>query len=136
MSIHPVRHTYGLIKKYKEFVISVPTIDMLRDVLIAGRSSGPEKLKKMSVTFIQSKEVKTPSIKEAAANIECRVVEEKSYGNYAFFAAEAVNFVQNEEAFKNNQPDVKLGFMAHLAPGTNKFVVFDERVYEISPKEV
>ncbi|MCO6041223.1 flavin reductase family protein [Thermococcus alcaliphilus] len=136
VSIHPARYTHGLIKKYKEFVISVPTINMLRDVLIAGRKSGPEKLKKMNITFIPSKKVKTPSIKEAAANIECKVIEEKSYGNYTFFAAEIVNFVQNEEAFKNNQPDVKFGFMAHLAPGTNKFVVFDDKIYEIPTREL
>jgi len=65
VSIHPARYTHGLIKKYKEFVISVPTINMLRDVLIAGRKSGPEKLKKMNITLIPSKKVKTPSIKRS-----------------------------------------------------------------------
>ncbi|MEM0059324.1 MAG: flavin reductase, partial [Desulfurococcaceae archaeon] len=35
-SIAPTRYTYKLVKKYGEFVISVPGLEMLRDVWITG----------------------------------------------------------------------------------------------------
>ena len=42
VSINPKHHTHNLIRKYKEFVISIPSIEILKDVLIAGRKSGPD----------------------------------------------------------------------------------------------
>ena len=136
VAIHPNHFTHNLIKKYKEFVISVPTINMLKDVLIAGRRSGPNKVKQMNITLVPSKKVKTPSIKEAPANLECKVIDEKPYGNYTFFVAEVVDYTQKEEAFKNNKPNIESKFMAHLAPGTNEFVIFKNEVYKIDNKDI
>lgn len=55
VAVSPRRYTHGLIKKYGEFVISVPTLKMLDDVWIAGTKSGPSKLKEMSITLVPSK---------------------------------------------------------------------------------
>ena len=129
VTIHPSHYTHHLIKKYKEFVISVPIVNMLKDVLIAGRKSGPNKLKDMSITLVPSKKIKTPSIEETLANLECKVIDERSYGNYTLFVAEVVDYTQKGEAFKDNKPNIKFKFIAHLAPGTNDFVVFGREVY-------
>ncbi|RLG84675.1 MAG: flavin reductase family protein [Thermoprotei archaeon] len=136
VAIHSNHYTHKLIKKYNEFVVSVPTIDMLRDVIIAGRKSGPSKVKQMNITLIPSKKVKTPSIKEAVANLECKVVDEKLYGNYTFFVAEVVDYTQNEEAFNNNRPNTEYKFMAHLSPGTNEFIIFKNEIYKFDIKDL
>ncbi|ACS89583.1 flavin reductase family protein [Thermococcus sibiricus] len=136
VSINPHRYTHDLIKKYKEFVISIPSIEILKDVLIAGRKSGPDKLKHMSITLLPSKRIQTPSIKEALANLECKVIDERNYGNYTFFVAEVVDYTQKEEAFKNNKPNIEFKFMAHLAPGTNDFVTFGREIYRWDTKDL
>jgi flavin reductase (DIM6/NTAB) family NADH-FMN oxidoreductase RutF len=41
VAIAPIRYTYRLVKKYGEFVIAVPGLNMLHDVWIAGSAQGP-----------------------------------------------------------------------------------------------
>ncbi|AAL80726.1 flavin reductase family protein [Pyrococcus furiosus DSM 3638] len=127
VAVAPQRTTHGLIKKYKEFVISVPSLDMLRDVWIAGTKKGPAKLKEMNITLIPSKNVSVPSIKEALANIECKVIDERDYGDHIWFVGEVVGYSYNEEAFKNGKPNPKAKFLAHLS--WTEFVTFSEEIY-------
>lgn len=129
VSIAPKRYTHKLIEKEKEFVVSVPTLEMLEDVWIAGTKSGPEKLKDMKINLIDSKKVKVKSIKEAVANLECRLIDKKNYGDHTFFVGEVVNYEYNEEAFKNGKPSLHFNFLAHLA--LNEFVTFDKEIYKM-----
>lgn len=124
VSISPKRYTHKLIKKYGEFVVSVPTMEMLNDVWIAGTKSGMEKLDKMKLNFVESKKVKTMSIKEAIANIECKVIDERNYGDHTLFIGEVLNYSYNKDAFKNGKPDIDFKFISHVH--TNEFVTFDK----------
>ncbi|MEM4625005.1 MAG: flavin reductase family protein, partial [Thermosphaera sp.] len=65
VSISPKRYTHKLITRYKEFVLSVPTIKLLREVWIAGTRSGPGKLSEMKITLEKSRLIGVPSVKEA-----------------------------------------------------------------------
>lgn len=123
VSISPKRYTHKLIKKYGEFVVSVPTMEMLNDLWIAGTKSGIEKLSKMKINFIKSKKVKTMSIKEAIANIECKVIDEKNYGDHTLFIGEVLNYSYNKEAFPDRKPNVDFKPVAHLY--MNEFITFD-----------
>ncbi|MEM2715632.1 MAG: flavin reductase family protein [Candidatus Thermoplasmatota archaeon] len=123
VSISPKRYTHKLIKKYGEFVVGVPTMEMLNDVWVGGTKSGPEKLSKMKISFIPSKKVKTMSIKEAVANIECRVIDEKNYGDHTLFIGEVLSYSYSKEAFKNSMPNIDFKFIAHVH--TNEFITFD-----------
>ncbi|AFK22347.1 flavin reductase family protein [Pyrococcus sp. ST04] len=127
VAIAPKRTTHGMIKKYGEFVVSVPSLEMLKDVWIAGTKKGPSKLKEMSITLIPSKKVKVPSIKEALANIECEVVDARDYGDHTWFVGKVVDFTYKEEAFKNGKPNLKAKFLAHLS--WVEFVTFSEEIY-------
>ena len=128
VAISPKRYTHGLIKQYKEFVISVPTLEMLKDVWIAGTKSGPNKLEEMGITFIDSKKVKAKSIKEAVANLECKVIDERRYGDHTFFVGEVIHYTYNEAAFRNNKPNLKYNFLAHVA--LNEFVTFEDEIHK------
>lgn len=127
VAIAPQRYTWKLVKKYKEFVISVPSLDMLDDVWIAGTKRGPEKLKEMNVTLVPSKAIETPSIKEALANLECRVVDERDYGDHTWFVGEVVGSSYQEHAFRDGKPNLEAGFLAHAA--WTDFVTFEKKVY-------
>jgi flavin reductase (DIM6/NTAB) family NADH-FMN oxidoreductase RutF len=70
-------HSYKALKKSKECVIAIPTVDMLDAVVGIGTCSGADtdKFAKFKLTALPAKRVKAPLIKECVANIECRVVE-------------------------------------------------------------
>ncbi|HID43263.1 MAG TPA: flavin reductase family protein [Archaeoglobaceae archaeon] len=118
ISIGHTRYTNKLIKEQKDFVIAVPTIELLKDVWIAGTTSGSKvnKAEKMSVTFILSKKVKAPSIKECQANIECRVVDEVEVGDHTLFVGEIVD-ASCGDAFITGEPDLNYSFIMHSGFG-------------------
>jgi flavin reductase (DIM6/NTAB) family NADH-FMN oxidoreductase RutF len=113
------RYTKKLIDEQKDFVVAVPTVELLKDVWIAGTVSGAKEKKKdlMSLTFVPSKVVKAPSIKECAANIECKVVKEVETGDHVFYVGEAVN-VSCGDAFKEGKADIQnFRFLMHASFG-------------------
>lgn len=130
VSVAPKRFTHGLISKYGEFVVSVPSVDMIDDVWLAGSLSGPDKVGKMRITFSQGKAVKLPVINEALANLECRVIDRRDYGDHTLFVGEVVYTHSRPEAYVDNEPKLKAGFLAHVA--FNRFVTFREEV--LKPK--
>jgi len=70
-------YSYRALKKTRECVIAIPTVDMLDTVVGVGTCSGAEtdKFAKFGLTPLPGKVVGAPLIKECLANIECRVVE-------------------------------------------------------------
>ncbi len=124
------RYTRKLIEEQKDFVVSVPTMELLRDVWIAGTLSGARenKAERMSVTFIPSEKVRAPSIKECQANLECRVVNEVETGDHVFFVGEIVN-VTHGDAFEDEKPSVSdFKFIMHAFSGPNFIWQGDEIV--------
>lgn len=133
VSIAPTRYTYRLVKKYREFVISVPSVDMVEDVWVAGSEHGPEKLRKTKFKFVSASKVGTPIIKNALANLECKVVDEHSYGDHVLFVGEVIAYSYREDVFRGGEPQLEAGFLAHIA--YNKFTTFSKEVMiPTSPK--
>ena len=73
----PWNYSYAALRKTKECVIAIPTVDLLDKVVGVGTCSGADtdKFSKFRLTPVQGKVVKAPLIKECLANIECRVVD-------------------------------------------------------------
>jgi flavin reductase (DIM6/NTAB) family NADH-FMN oxidoreductase RutF len=70
-------YSFAALRKTKECVISIPTVDMLDKVVGIGTCSGADtdKFEKFKLTPVKGREVKAPLIKECLANIECKVVD-------------------------------------------------------------
>jgi flavin reductase (DIM6/NTAB) family NADH-FMN oxidoreductase RutF len=70
-------HSFTALRKTKECVLSIPTVDMLDTVVGIGTCSGADtdKFAKFRLTPVRGTKVKAPLIKECLANIECRVVD-------------------------------------------------------------
>ena len=70
-------HSFAALRKNRECVIAIPTVDMLDQVVGIGTCSGADtdKFTKFKLTPVQGKVIKAPLIKECLANIECRVVD-------------------------------------------------------------
>lgn len=70
-------HSFAALRKTRECVIAIPTVDMLDQVVGIGTCSGADtdKFAKFKLTPVQGQIVKAPLIKECLANIECKVVD-------------------------------------------------------------
>lgn len=73
----PWNYSFAALRKTKECVIAIPTVDMLDKVVGIGTCSGADtdKFKKFRLTPVKAKHVRAPLIKECLANIECRVID-------------------------------------------------------------
>jgi flavin reductase (DIM6/NTAB) family NADH-FMN oxidoreductase RutF len=70
-------HSFAALRKSRECVVAIPTVDMLDQVVGVGTCSGADtdKFARFKLTPVQGKVVKAPLIKECLANIECRVID-------------------------------------------------------------
>ena len=73
----PWNYSYAALRKSKECVISVPTVDLLDKVVGVGTCSGADtdKFEKFGLTPVKGKYVRSSLIKECLANIECKVID-------------------------------------------------------------
>ena len=73
----PWNASYAALRKAKECVIAIPTVDLLDTVVGVGTCSGADtdKFVKFGLTPVAARHVGAPLIAECLANIECRVVD-------------------------------------------------------------
>lgn len=70
-------HSFAALRKSRECVIAIPTVDMLDKVVGIGTCSGADtdKFAKFHLTPVKGKVVGAPLIRECLANIECKVID-------------------------------------------------------------
>jgi flavin reductase (DIM6/NTAB) family NADH-FMN oxidoreductase RutF len=70
-------YSFAALRKTKECVIAIPTVDMLDKVIGVGTCSGADtdKFEKFMLTPVKAKHLEAPLIKECLANIECKVID-------------------------------------------------------------
>lgn len=70
-------HSFAALRKHRECVIAIPTVDLLDTVVGIGTCSGADtdKFAKFKLTPVPAKLVRPPLIKECLANIECKVID-------------------------------------------------------------
>ncbi|MDD2882185.1 MAG: flavin reductase family protein [Rhodoferax sp.] len=87
-------HSFAALRKNRECVIAIPTVDMLDKVVGIGTCSGADtdKFEKFKLTPMLGKVVRSPLIKECLANIECRVIDIVEKHNIVVLEAVAACF--------------------------------------------
>lgn len=70
-------YSFRALRRTKECVIAIPTVDMLDEVVGIGTCSGADadKFAKFGLTPVPATKVRAPLLGECLANIECRVVD-------------------------------------------------------------
>jgi flavin reductase (DIM6/NTAB) family NADH-FMN oxidoreductase RutF len=113
-------HSFAALRKTKECVIAIPTIDMLDTVVGIGTCSGTDtdKFAKFKLTAVPGDVVKAPLIEDCLANIECKVADIVTKHNIVVLEAVAAHI----------DPERKERRMLH-AVGDGTFVV-DGRKYD------
>lgn len=87
-------YSFAALRKNKECVIAIPTVDMLDKVVGIGTCSGAntDKFTKFKLTPVPGKVIRPPLIKECLANIECKVVDIVKKHNIVVLEAVAAYF--------------------------------------------
>ncbi len=77
MTTGPWNYSFAALRKTKECVIAIPTVDLLDTVVGIGTCSGADtdKFQKFKLTPVRGKNVQAPLIQECLANIECQVLD-------------------------------------------------------------
>jgi flavin reductase (DIM6/NTAB) family NADH-FMN oxidoreductase RutF len=129
VSIRPERHSFALIEKTREFVVNIPTMNILKETLSCGRMSGKEhdKFKETNLTPLPARKVKPPIIKECIAHLECKLHSQFATGDHTIFVGEIVEAYADKEAFigKYNLKSARMIF--HL--GGNEFATLAPKVF-------
>lgn len=84
ISLKNSRYSLELIRETKEFTVNIPSVSRFKETDYCGLVSGKERNKFDDTGFtpVNSKRVATPIIEECPYNIECRVVNEISVGEW------------------------------------------------------
>ena len=84
--------TFKTLKRTKECVISIPTVEFAKKVVACGNCSGREvdKFETIGLTPLAASRVRAPLIAECYANLECRVVDTREVNRYCLFILEVL----------------------------------------------
>jgi len=80
-------YSFDILKKSKECVINIPTVELASEVVGVGNTTGSkiDKFKKFKLSKEKASFVKVPMIAQCYANLECKVVDMKMATKYNIF---------------------------------------------------
>ncbi|MFQ5999510.1 MAG: flavin reductase family protein [Candidatus Bathyarchaeia archaeon] len=132
ISIAPKRYSHRLIEETKEFVVNVPTMDMVKETLFCGRRSGRtyDKFKETQLTPLPAKMVQTPIIKECVAHLECKLDQQITVGDHTLFIGSVLTAYADEGVFDEKFDLKKVKPIYHM--GGDDFVTVVPEI--VSPR--
>lgn len=130
IGLAPKRHSRTLIDESQEFIINIPTLELLQSVYACGSFSGRsfDKFKKAGLTPIPAKKVKAPAIRECVAHLECIVDSEVTTGDHVLFVGKVVAAYANPGVFTERYSLEAARMLYHA--GGNNFAVLDPKIYK------
>lgn len=128
MSIAPKRYSHQLIEETKEFVVNIPTMDIVRETLFCGRRSGRtyDKFKETRLTLLPAKMVKPPIIKECVAHLECKLDQQITAGDHTLFIGRVLTAYANKGVFDEKFDVKKVKPIYHM--GGDDFVTIASKI--------
>ena len=130
ISVSPKRHSHTLIQESQEFVINIPTLELLQATYACGSFSGRsfDKFKKAGLTPIPARKVKAPAIRECIAHLECTVESEVTTGDHTVFVGNVVAAYANPGVFTESYDLKNARMLYHV--GGNNFAILDPKIYK------
>jgi flavin reductase (DIM6/NTAB) family NADH-FMN oxidoreductase RutF len=85
-------YSYELVRRSKQCVINVPTVDLVRAVIGIGNSHGSDvdKFAEFGLTAVDATKVGAPLIAECYANFECKLTDMSLINRFSVFVFEVV----------------------------------------------
>ena len=130
ISIAPGRHSHKLIVESGEFIVNIPTLELLQAVYACGSLTGRsfDKFKKTNLTQMPGKKVKVPAIRECIAHLECKVDDQLVTGDHTIFVGKILEAYADMGIFAETY-DLKKARMLYHAGGNN-FSLLDPKNYK------
>jgi flavin reductase (DIM6/NTAB) family NADH-FMN oxidoreductase RutF len=130
ISLAPTRHSYTLIEESGEFVVNIPTLEILQAVYACGSLTGRsfDKFKKTNLSQIPAKKVKAPAIRECIAHLECSVDNKFTTGDHTIYVGEILEAYADMGVFSESYDLKKARMLYHL--GGNNFGILDPKIYK------
>ncbi|KGN03005.1 flavin reductase [Clostridium novyi A str. 4570] len=99
VAIRPERLSYKYIKENGEFVVNLPSRDLVKAVDFCGVKSGTtvDKIKEMNFTLEDSDNISVPYIDECPITLECKVKNIIPLGSHDLFLAEILSVHVEED---------------------------------------
>lgn len=99
ISVRPERFSYPIIKESGEFVINLPTAEMVSKVDFCGVRSGAkvDKFELCGFTAEEGVRVSVPSIAQCPISIECKVADSIPLGTHEMFIADILSVRVSED---------------------------------------
>jgi flavin reductase (DIM6/NTAB) family NADH-FMN oxidoreductase RutF len=130
ISIGSQKYSHALIEETKEFVVNIPTMEILDETVFCGTKSGRnhDKFKETDLTPLPAKKVKPPIIKECVAHLECRLHSQFKTGDHTIFVGEVVEAYANKGTFNGTYNIEKARMIFHV--GEDRFVTPEPKIYK------
>jgi flavin reductase (DIM6/NTAB) family NADH-FMN oxidoreductase RutF len=131
ISIAPGRHSHNLIEESGEFIVNIPTIEILQAVYACGSLTGRsfDKFKRTNLTPMPAKKVKAPAIRECIAHLECEVDGQMTTGDHTIFVGKILEAYADIGVFTDAGYDLKRARMLYHTGGNN-FALLDPKNYK------
>jgi flavin reductase (DIM6/NTAB) family NADH-FMN oxidoreductase RutF len=131
VSIAPGRHSHTLIGESGEFIVNIPTLEIIQAVYACGSLTGRsfDKFKRANLTQIPGKKVKAPAIRECVAHLECEVEGQMVTGDHTIFVGKILEAYADMGVFTEAGYDLKRARMLYHAGGNN-FALLDPKLYK------
>jgi flavin reductase (DIM6/NTAB) family NADH-FMN oxidoreductase RutF len=142
VSISPRRFTYQLIVESREFGVNFLPLESASLIASVGGSSGQEidKFQKFNIARISPVKTSVPILEKAYAAYECKLIDDKGYGDHQWLVGEIVAVHLIEEDFTtegtinldNLSPALYIGDEYYLTTDKDTARRFDRKVYGVS----
>jgi len=129
ISIAKTHLSAELIRKSEEFIINVPTLDLLDKVMFCGKHSGREvdKFSEAKLTARKAERLtKAPLIAECIGHLECYLRDVKEAGDHFLFIGEVIYASAEENLFDEVWDVNKVKLIYHL--GGKIFTSSDKKI--------
>jgi len=128
VSVGKSRHSHTLVEKSKEFVLNIPTRELLKEVDYCGSVSGRkvDKFKETGLTPQPAKEVSAPLIRECIGHLECRLSSSLSAGDHTIFIGEVLRASADSSLFDDYWVVDRAKLIHHL--GGDMYTLPDKRI--------
>ncbi len=123
--------SYELIKKSEEFIINIPSLDIIKQAVFCGSISGRsvDKFKESGLTSEKADRlITTPRIKECIGHLECYLRDIKEIGDHGLFIGEVIFASAQEDFFNDIWQIDKAKLILHLG---GKFFTSSSELMEI-----
>ncbi|MDP6347775.1 MAG: flavin reductase family protein [Dehalococcoidia bacterium] len=108
IAVRPSRHSHAMLRRSGQFVVNIPSQDLLHSTDVCGTISGrdQDKFALTGLTPLPATKVEAPLLAQCPVNLECLLRHRLALGSHDLFIGEVVAYhVRNDIIGERGRPD-------------------------------